>query len=223
MFYILYKMSKIKKKVQSSSKILFLYSFKSFKKNLRFKKYSLGITKFIKNRKKYNIRKRKTSNIINYIYLYTWCKVYMITKHSFRYLQFQHLSNYLLVSHNLSLNLTLLKPSTNNLVVNYATVAKNIFFNLTLFSKNRYNIYKSLFSNVNLSVLFFTKLDSSFLLEGVTIFNNYIFKLSDYSSNNQSKYFFIILINTLVKKIVSIITTFRKLLMFGVLSQKILK
>lgn len=57
--------------LSNSSQVLSLYEFKTFKKNLRFKKYNLGITKFIKNRKKYFVRKRRTSNIINYIYMYT--------------------------------------------------------------------------------------------------------------------------------------------------------
>ena len=41
-----------------------VYEFKSFKRNLKFKKYNIGVTRFIKNRKKYITRKRFTSNLV---------------------------------------------------------------------------------------------------------------------------------------------------------------
>ena len=46
---------------------LSIYNFKAFKKNIKFKKYNYGITKFIKNRKKYVLRKKVT----NYVFLYS--------------------------------------------------------------------------------------------------------------------------------------------------------
>ena len=216
-------MFKIKKSIRNQLKIILLYSFKSFKKNLRFKKYNLGTTKFIKNRKRYNLRKRRTSNIINYTYLYTWSKIYIVMKHSYRYIQLHNLSNYSLVSRVLVSNLILSKFNSNNLVINYNTSTKNIFFNLTLFQKNKYHFYKSIFSHENITTLFFMKLNNNILSEGVIIFNNYVFKLLKWSDINQSIYFFMILINTLIKKIISIIISLRKALTLKVLSQKFLK
>lgn len=216
-------MSIIKKNTKNESIILFLYSFKSFKKNLRFKRYNLGITRFIKNRKKYNVRKRRTSNIINYVYLYVWSKTYMVNKQSCRYTQLQNLSVYSLVSRSLSSNLTLSKFNSNNLLFNYSTIPQNIFFNLTLFHKNKYYPYKSLFSNENVTILFFTKLNTNILSEGLLMSNSYAFKLLKYHDNNQSRYFFIMLINTLIRKIIFILTSFRKLLVLKILSQKFLK
>ena len=38
-----------------------VYKFKTFKKNIRFLKHNRGLTKFIINRKKYILRKKRTS------------------------------------------------------------------------------------------------------------------------------------------------------------------
>ena len=38
-----------------------VYRFKTFKKNIRFLKHNRGLTKFIINRKKYVLRKKRTS------------------------------------------------------------------------------------------------------------------------------------------------------------------
>lgn len=43
-----------------------VYKFKIFKKTTKFKKYNKGLTRFIINRKKYILRKKKTS----YAFLY---------------------------------------------------------------------------------------------------------------------------------------------------------
>ena len=39
------------------------YKFKTFKKNIKFKRYNRGITRFIINRKKYILRKKRTTLI----------------------------------------------------------------------------------------------------------------------------------------------------------------
>jgi len=43
-----------------------IYKFKIFKKTTRFKKYSIGPTKYIINRKKYQTRKKRSTNLLNY-------------------------------------------------------------------------------------------------------------------------------------------------------------
>ena len=60
------------------NKFLDIYKFKAYKKNLRFKKYNVGITKFIKNRKKYIVRKRVNSNLLLYKYSCVWSKRYLL-------------------------------------------------------------------------------------------------------------------------------------------------
>ena len=40
-----------------------VYKFKTFKKNIKFKRYNRGITRFIINRKKYVLRKKRTTLI----------------------------------------------------------------------------------------------------------------------------------------------------------------
>lgn len=47
-----------------------VYRFKTFKKNIRFLKHNRGLTKFIINRKKYILRKKRTS--LQFIASITW-------------------------------------------------------------------------------------------------------------------------------------------------------
>ena len=220
-------MSLTKNKIKStflknSSKVLSLYEFKTFKKNLRFKKYNLNITKFIKNRKKYTVRKRRTSNIISYIYMYVWAKFYVTNRQNCRYIQLQNLSNYTLVSRTLVSNLTIGKLD-NNMAINFSKISKNIFFNLTLFFKSRYYFYKKLFFNENIAVILSSDTTNSILSTEAILFNNYTYKLLKSRSNTQHLYFFSMLISILINRIVSHVTSTKKIVTLLLLSQKFLK
>ena len=214
--------------LKSSSQILSLYEFKTFKKNLRFKKYNLNITKFIKNRKKYTVRKRRTSNIISYLYMYTWAKFYMVSKQNSRYIQLQSLGNYAFISRTITSSLITNKLN-GNLTINLSKISKNIFFNLTLFFKYRYYFYKKLFFNEGITIISISSLDitKNSLLIGTILFSNYTYKSlnSKLGSkfNTQHTYFFTILINILINKIISHIISVKKLITLLILSQKFLK
>lgn len=63
------------------------YNFKAFRKNTKFKRYHVGITKFILNRKKYILRKKRTTFIFKSYSTFHWSKNYQIMKQLFRYYQ----------------------------------------------------------------------------------------------------------------------------------------
>ena len=145
----------------------------------------------------------------------------MINRQFSRYTQLQSLTSYSLVSRSLSSNLILSKFNSNNKMSIYSVISKSILFNLTLFQKNKYYSYKSLFFNEKVAILLFDGLNNTILSEGLILVTNYVFKMLRYD-NNQSKYFFILLINILVRKILAILTSFRKILVLNILLQKLL-
>ena len=216
-------MSILKKNTKKPfSEMLFLYNFKAFKKNLRFKKYNIGITKFIKNRKKYFTRKRKTSNIINYIYLYKWSKLYILKKQIYRFTQLQNLNKFSLVSRVLSLSKPSSKPDSNCLL-NFSEISKGVFFNLTLFKKTKYIFYKQLFFNENIVISLSSNLTNSVLSLGSVVFCHHIYKLtnSTYNIKNiKSINLYVLLIYALVRKTTNFIVSLRKLFILGVISHK---
>lgn len=213
-------MSILKKNTKKPfSEMLFLYNFKAFKKNLRFKKYNIGITKFIKNRKKYFTRKRKTSNIINYIYLYKWSKLYILKKQIYRFTQLQNLNKFSLVSRVLSLSKPSSKPDSNCLL-NFSEISKGVFFNLTLFKKTKYIFYKQLFFNENIVISLSSNLTNSVLSLGSVVFCHHIYKLTNSTYNIKSINLYVLLIYALVRKTTNFIVSLRKLFILGVISHK---
>ena len=215
-------MSILKKNIKKQfSEMLFLYNFKAFKKNLRFKKYNIGITKFIKNRKKYFTRKRKTSNIINYIYLYKWSKLYILKKQVYRFTQLQNLNTFSLISRVLSLSGPSYKPDSSCLL-NFSEISKGVFFNLTLFKKTKYIFYKQLFINENIVISLSSNLTNNALSLGSVVFCHHIYKLTNNTYNIKSVNLYILLIHTLVRKTTNFIVSLRKLFILGVISHKFL-
>ena len=59
LYYI--NVSEIKDDKFRLNSILKVYRFKLFKKTMKFKRYNRGLTRFIINRKKYILRKKRTS------------------------------------------------------------------------------------------------------------------------------------------------------------------
>lgn len=53
-------------------KFITIYKFRIFKKTTRFKRYSFGLTKYIINRKRYQIRKKRSRNLPLYYLGSTW-------------------------------------------------------------------------------------------------------------------------------------------------------
>lgn len=208
--------------LSNSSQVLSLYEFKTFKKNLRFKKYNLGITKFIKNRKKYFVRKRRTSNIINYIYMYTWAKFYVISKQNYRHIQLQNLSNCAFISRTTVSDLNTSKLN-NSLTINFSRISKNIFFNLTLFFKCSYYFYKKLFFNESITIILSPGITNNILSVGTVLSDNHSYKSLKSKFDTQHLYFFTILINILISKITSYVISTKKIITLLILAQKFLK
>ena len=76
-----------------------VYKFKIFKKTTKFKRYNRGLTRFIINRKKYILRKKRTSLQLMFNLSFFWSKSYMLLRHTNRYSQL--LSS---LSHSLTLS-----------------------------------------------------------------------------------------------------------------------
>lgn len=67
-----------------------VYKFKTFKKNIKFKRYNRGLTRFIINRKKYILRKKRTTLIFKTYHAGYWTAFYKVTKQAYRYYQMQN-------------------------------------------------------------------------------------------------------------------------------------
>lgn len=146
---------------EMSNSLCNVYQFKSFKKNLKFKKSNRGITKFVKNRKKYFLRKRRTNYLIYYTYFYEWGKLYMLYRQLIRYSQFLSIGSLGFSSKKLTYDYmisNLFKKKLNATdfkFLNVATISKKIFLNKTFFEKVDYKFSKIFFNN-NYFVLFYT-------------------------------------------------------------------
>ncbi len=136
--------------------------FKTFKKNLKFKKYNLGITRYIKNRRKYYLRK-KTTNNIDILYIITnWTKIYKNYKQINRGVQTKLTFSYS----------TLPDFFTDIKYYSYFNISKKIFFNNNLFIKLRHE-YKTIMKYSNYSLFHFHKIDINKLNKVLTFKNQY--------------------------------------------------
>lgn len=71
-----------------------VYKFKIFKKTTKFKRYNRGLTRFIINRKKYILRKKRTTYQLMLHFSFFWSKFYMTLRHMNRYSQLLGSLNY---------------------------------------------------------------------------------------------------------------------------------
>lgn len=67
------------------------YKFKTFKKNIKFKRFNRGLTRFIINRKKYILRKKRTTLIFKTYHAGYWTSFYKVTKQAYRFYQMQNI------------------------------------------------------------------------------------------------------------------------------------
>ena len=110
--------------------LLSIYNFKAFKKNIKFKKYNYGITKFIKNRKKYVLRKKVTNYVFLYNIAYTWSKLNVGKRYYTKYVQLLNCFKYFFTD----LNLISLQRNSFNFL-NYVTLPKKILIHSIFFTK----------------------------------------------------------------------------------------
>lgn len=193
-----------------------VYEFKSFKRNLKFKKYNIGITKFIKNRKKYITRKRFTSNLIWYNNISVWTKIFSVTRQYSRYNHFFNSLNYCAISTILGF-LLIKNPKVLNLSgFNYSNISNNIIFNKSLFLNYNHFFLKNSFSNLSKSLFFFNRIlvSDNFLLK-LSIYRNYIHVRRNFTDNiTISNLEFLMLINSVLSYVLNFILTFKKLFSF---------
>lgn len=211
--------------------LLKVYQFKSFKKNLRFKRLGKGVTKFLKTRKKYFFKKRQTSNIFDYIYMYTWGKSYMLSRQFVRYSQLLQISSIGFNSIKFLCDLrtkVLLSDSLKIIFFNFSTMSKKLFFNNTYFFKKNYlalhkfsfNTFLSSF-NVSTSVTGKTNVIDKIDYE-LVFTNNVLVRSSNcismsVSNNMGHLMFFRSIVNSLLFKSLIFLVQFRRLFVLFIL------
>ena len=139
---------------QFLDKIKKIHSFKIFKKSTKFKKYNKGITRFIMNRKRYSLRKKKTSLFYKFVIPLIWTSFISKKKQSIRFYQNYKILSYTIPAinarHLLSCYDAFIKntPRINSEVVgfNLLFLSKKIFSPTTLF---RLQTLKSLLNLFN--------------------------------------------------------------------------
>ena len=173
--------------------------FKTFRKNLKFKKYNLGVTKYIKNRKKYFVRKR-TKNFMNlYHIINNWVITYKICKQDSKVIQTRSILNVvtLPIFNNINLN-----------HFNFFNVSKKIIFNSSLFIKKTINFNNSLFYFYN-----YTNLTKGTIL----CYNKCFFTSKILINNTNSTTIFI---NFIQNYLVALLKLYRKYFILLILSSK---
>ena len=199
-----------------------VYKFKIFKKTTKFKKYNKGLTKFIINRKKYILRKKKTSYAFLYNLSFWWTKSYMILRQSLRFFQMYNIFDFSLTLSNKNFleKMYFKNPfGMNNLMidsyVNYSTITKSIYFNKSLFYFTPNLSYKNIFKNSHIGLIFYNSqpqsventLNSGIIYSGNTQYTSLVKK-----NQNPSLIFWKQLNNQLFLYSINLIKNFRKII-----------
>ncbi len=117
-----------------------MYKFKVFKKTTKFRKYDRGLSRFIINRKKYIVRKKRTSLQLTFNSTFFWTKYYMSLRHYARFTQALNTSAYHLTLPSKQFtkrvtmkNMTELSSDSVELHYSFATIKKKILWNNSLY------------------------------------------------------------------------------------------
>ena len=123
--------------------ILKIYRFKLFKKTTKFKRYNRGLTRFITNRKKYILRKKRTSLQFMVNLTYFWTQSYQDLRNSVRFLQSLNSLEYSLTLSNklftkkIALKLTdAQNAQIADIPFSMSTIKKTILLNNSLYLPN---------------------------------------------------------------------------------------
>lgn len=138
-----------------------VHSFKIFKRSTKFKRYNRGYTKFIFNRKKYALRKKKTTLYTKFTIPLFWSTYFSKKRQLIRFYQcyFMLGCTMSLVNHALLLGLHSSihkKASTdvlNNISANSSFISKGILFNAALFYSKIFLNVHNFFGNVKIGFL----------------------------------------------------------------------
>jgi len=176
--------------------ILKIYRFKLFKKTTKFKRYNRGLTRFITNRKKYILRKKRTSLQFMVNLTYFWTQSYQDLRNSVRFLQSLNSLEYSLTLSNklftkkIALKLTdAQNAQIADIPFSMSTIKKTILLNNSLYLPNVSSGFISLFYNTQVGLVNFptndTKLRDTLTFGVLTDFkNSYI---NDVNSSSPSK------------------------------------
>lgn len=147
--------------------ILKINRFKIFKKTTKFKRYNRGLTRFIINRKKYILRKKRTSFQITFNLVFHWTQIYSLSRGYSRFTQSLNVLKYSLTLSNkffakkvASKHLVKDTKSEHELFFHFTTIKKALYWNRSLYIvggfKNQNSIFKHThigFVNINTSNL----------------------------------------------------------------------
>ena len=203
-----------------------IYKFKIFKKTTKFKRYNRGLTRFIINRKKYILRKKRTSYQLMFNLSFFWSKFYMSLRHVNRYNQLLGSFDYSLTLPNVTFTNKSAKKyidgaSSSDYKPSYVlTSAKqSSLFNRSTYTLKNMNGLRDFYKQTRFGFLLFNnnpdKLDNILNFGVLTDFsNNYITlpKNSTHASTNtytflQKRIFMSILMSVkLLRKILVIVT-----------------
>ena len=145
----------------SMNRINHAYKFKVFKKTTKFKRYNRGLTRFIHNRKKNILRKKRSSlqfmsHVVNF-----WTKYYAVLRNSMRFYQSLNILNYTSTLTSLAFtqkfyvkDLYQAGASIWNYNYNTASISKKFFFNKTLFNRTTCAGLDKLFFAIRIGFIF---------------------------------------------------------------------
>jgi len=202
-----------------------VYKFKVFKKTTKFKRYNRGLTKFIINRKKNVLRKKRSSlQFVSHL-THFWTLSYSSLRGSIRFSQNLNMLKYSgnLINtyfmdklHTKDYNLS--KSSIWDYSYITASISKNLFFNASLFQKT--TRLTNLFLNTRAGFIFVDEKNSE-LLDTIcsSVFNSHPAQYSDI--NSSGKVNFLLSYNFFFKKAflhnVFFAKTLRKILVLATL------
>lgn len=118
------------------------YKFKLFKKNIKFKRFNRGFSKFIVNRKKYILRKRRSNFLVYSLISKVWINFYRKSKQLVRFYQSFNIFPVILP---VPLSYNHLYTGSHSSSYSSSTISKKLLFSSTLFDLkhnilNFYNI-----------------------------------------------------------------------------------
>jgi hypothetical protein len=177
-----------------------IYKFKIFKKTTKFKRYNRGLTRFIINRKKYILRKKRTSYQLMFNLSFFWSKFYMLSRHTNRHSQLLGSLSYSLTLSNIKFTSKSTKKyidnaSSSDYKPSYilTSAKQGLLFNRSLYALKNMNGLRSLYKQTRFGFLLFNnnpdKLDS-ILNFGVLsdLSNNYVTLPKEINSASMSTY-----------------------------------
>lgn len=184
-------MNFLKEYQKSINRAITVYKFKAFKKTTKFKRYNRGLTRFIINRKKNILRKKRSSlQFVSHL-THFWTLSYSSLRGSIRFFQnlnvFRYssnlISNYFMDKlHTKEYNLSKSSIWDHSYVT--ASISKNLFFNTSLFQKP--TRLTNLFLNTRAGFIYVEKKNAE-LLNAIcsSVFNSHPAQYSSVESSNR--------------------------------------